>query len=152
MSILPLFDRADDADLAGASGRTWSVSELTALVKAPRRSASGEAAPALALLRAADGPKDVLAHERPEAAAVQAALDCGQFTFGENRVQEAHDKFAGLRAANPQLRLHLIGALQTNKAADAVRIADTIETLDRPRLADALALAAERAELGQSAL
>ncbi len=79
------------------------------------------------------------------AAAVQAALDCGQFTFGENRVQEAHAKFAGLRAANPQLRLHLIGALQTNKAADAVRIADTIETLDRPRLADALALAAERA-------
>ena len=79
------------------------------------------------------------------AAAVQAALDCGQRTFGENRVQEACAKFAGLRAAKPQLRLHLIGALQTNKAADAVRIADTIETLDRPRLADAIAGAAERA-------
>ncbi len=79
------------------------------------------------------------------AAAVQAALACGQSTFGENRVQEADAKFAGLRAANPQLRLHLIGALQTNKAADAVRIADAIETLDRPRLADAIAAAAERA-------
>ncbi len=59
-------------------------------------------------------------------------------------MQEADAKFADLRK-DPQLRLHLIGALQTNKAADAVRLADTIETLDRPRLADALALAAERA-------
>ena len=79
------------------------------------------------------------------ATAVQAALACGQRTFGENRVQEADAKFSGLRAANPDLRLHLIGALQTNKAADAVRIADMIETLDRPRLADAIAAAAERA-------
>ena len=80
----------------------------------------------------------------PEAA-VQAALACGQSTFGENRVQEAGAKFAALRDAAPQLRLHLIGALQTNKAADAVRVADTIESLDRPRLADAIAAAAERA-------
>ena len=79
------------------------------------------------------------------AAAVQAALACGQSTFGENRVQEADAKFTSLRAANPQIRLHLIGALQTNKAADAVRIADAIETLDRPRLANAIALAGERA-------
>lgn len=78
------------------------------------------------------------------AAAVAAALAAGHTIFGENRVQEAAAKFPALRAAHPGLRLHLIGALQTNKAEDAVRLADTIESLDRPRLADALARAAER--------
>lgn len=72
-------------------------------------------------------------------AAVQAALDAGQLHFGENRIQEAATKFPALRAANPGLRLHAIGGLQTNKARDAVRLADVIETLDRPRLADAIA-------------
>ncbi len=73
------------------------------------------------------------------AAAVQAALAAGQAVFGENRVQEAQQKFPGLREAHPALRLHLIGALQTNKARDAVRVADVIESLDRPKLAAALA-------------
>jgi hypothetical protein len=72
------------------------------------------------------------------AAAVEAALAAGQYHFGENRVQEALAKFTSLRAAVPAVRLHLIGNLQTNKARDAVRIADVIESLDRPRLADAL--------------
>ena len=58
--------------------------------------------------------------------------------FGENRVQEAAAKFPALRAEYPALRLHLIGGLQTNKARDAVRVADVIETLDRPRLADVI--------------
>jgi pyridoxal phosphate enzyme (YggS family) len=73
------------------------------------------------------------------AEAVLAALAAGQVAFGENRVQEAAGKFPGLRAAHPALRLHLIGGLQTNKARDAVRIADVIEVLDRPKLAAALA-------------
>jgi len=71
---------------------------------------------------------------------VLAALAAGQTVFGENRVQEAEAKFPGLRAGHA-FQLHLIGGLQTNKARDAVRLADTIETLDRPRLADALAAA-----------
>ncbi len=79
------------------------------------------------------------------AAAVAALLDQGQRRFGENRVQEASDKFPELRARYPDLRLHLIGPLQTNKALDAVRGFDVIETLDRPRLADAIARAAEKA-------
>jgi pyridoxal phosphate enzyme (YggS family) len=78
------------------------------------------------------------------AASVQAAVRAGQTVFGENRVQEAMDKFPTLRAASPELRLHLIGGLQTNKARDAVRLADVIESLDRPRLADAIAAAMER--------
>jgi PLP dependent protein len=69
--------------------------------------------------------------------AVQAALAAGQTVFGENRVQEAAGKFPGLRAGH-RFGLHIIGGLQTNKARDAVRIADVIESLDRPRLADAL--------------
>ena len=73
------------------------------------------------------------------AAAVEAALAAGQRSFGENRVQEAAGKFPALRPAWPDLRLHVIGALQTNKARDAVRLADVIESLDRPKLAVALA-------------
>jgi hypothetical protein len=73
------------------------------------------------------------------AEAVLAALGAGQDVFGENRVQEAMAKFPPLRPAHPQLRLHLIGALQTNKAREAVRVADVIESLDRPKLAAALA-------------
>ena len=69
---------------------------------------------------------------------IQAALDAGQHVFGENRVQEAQGKFPALKAANPGLRLHLIGPLQTNKAQDAVALFDVIETLDRPKLAHAL--------------
>ncbi len=79
------------------------------------------------------------------AEAIAAAAAAGQRVFGENRVQEAAAKFPGLRERVPDLRLHLIGALQTNKAAEAVRIADVIESLDRPRLADAIARAAEAA-------
>jgi pyridoxal phosphate enzyme (YggS family) len=75
---------------------------------------------------------------------VATALAAGQNVFGENRVQEAHAKFPPLRDAHPALRLHLIGGLQTNKARDAVRLADVIESLDRPRLADAIAAAAQQ--------
>jgi pyridoxal phosphate enzyme (YggS family) len=71
------------------------------------------------------------------AEAVAAAMAAGQAIFGENRVQEAAAKFGSLRASQPPFALHLIGALQTNKARDAVRLADVIETLDRPRLAEA---------------
>ena len=76
--------------------------------------------------------------------AVLAAMAAGQMIFGENRVQEAAGKFGPLRASAPPFALHIIGALQTNKARDAVRVADVIETLDRTRLADALVQAAEQ--------
>lgn len=73
--------------------------------------------------------------------AIEAALAAGQRAFGENRVQEAQAKFPALRARHPDVQLHLIGPLQTNKARDAVRLFDMIHTLDRPRLAEALARA-----------
>ncbi|HEY4586012.1 MAG TPA: YggS family pyridoxal phosphate-dependent enzyme, partial [Brevundimonas sp.] len=77
--------------------------------------------------------------------ALQAALDAGQRVFGENRVQEAQAHWAARRAALPDLELRLIGPLQTNKALEAVELFDVIETLDRERLAAALAAAMTRA-------
>ena len=78
------------------------------------------------------------------AAAVEAALAAGQTVFGENRVQEAQGKFPALKAAHADLRLHLIGPLQTNKVKDALQLFDVIETVDRPKLARALAKEAEK--------
>ena len=71
--------------------------------------------------------------------AVEAALAAGQRVFGENRVQEAQHKYPALRERFPDLVLHLIGPLQSNKVRDAVSLFDVIETVDRPRLAEALA-------------
>lgn len=71
--------------------------------------------------------------------AVRPALDAGHRLFGENRVQEARDKWPALKARYPDIRLHLIGHLQTNKTADAVALFDTVETVDRPKLAASIA-------------
>jgi pyridoxal phosphate enzyme (YggS family) len=71
--------------------------------------------------------------------AVEAALAAGQRVFGENRVQEAQQKYPALKSRFPDLVLHLIGPLQSNKVRDAVALFDVIETVDRPRLAEALA-------------
>ncbi len=79
--------------------------------------------------------------------AVREALAAGHRAFGENRVQEAAEKYPDLRAAYPDLRLHLIGPLQTNKVRDAVQLFDVIETLDRPGLV--AALAKEAAHVGR---
>ncbi len=70
---------------------------------------------------------------------VEAALAEGQRIFGENRVQEAQGKWPDLKARYPDVTLHLIGPLQTNKAADAIELFDVIETVDRPKLARVLA-------------
>ena len=99
------------------------------------------AASALAAGRRAEDVTLVAVSKTHPAAAVLSALAAGQLVFGENRVQEAAAKFPALRAGHPGLRLHLIGGLQTNKAREAVAVADVIESLDRPRLADAIAAA-----------
>jgi len=78
-------------------------------------------------------------------AAIDEILDTGQRVFGENRVQEAQGRWTDRRPGLPGLELRLIGPLQTNKAADAVALFDVIETLDRPKLAHALAEAAMKA-------
>ena len=70
---------------------------------------------------------------------VRPALISGQRVFGENRVQEAQGKWPQLRAEFPDLKLHLIGPLQSNKAAEAVALFDAIHTIDRPKIAKAVA-------------
>ena len=82
-----------------------------------------------------------------EEAGIRDALAAGQRLFGENRVQEAQKKFPLLKRDYPDLRLHLIGPLQSNKVKDAVALFDCLETLDRPKLAEALA--AERDKIGK---
>ena len=79
-----------------------------------------------------------------EVPGLEAALAAGQRIFGENRVQEADVKWPDLRARHSGLQLRLIGPLQTNKAKDAVRLFDVIETIDRPKLVEALAKAADQ--------
>jgi len=75
---------------------------------------------------------------------IRPALEAGQRIFGENRVQEAESKWPGLKADYPDARLHLIGPLQSNKARHAVRLFDVIETVDRMKLAGALARAMDK--------
>jgi hypothetical protein len=82
--------------------------------------------------------------------AVRAVIDAGQRVFGENRVQEAKAKWPELRAQHPNLELHLIGPLQSNKARDAVALFDAIHSVDRPSVCEALAK--EIARQGRSPL
>ena len=78
--------------------------------------------------------------EPPE---IEPLLAAGQRVFGENRVQEAQAKWPGLREAYSDVRLHLVGQLQSNKAADAVALFDAIHSVDRSSLVTALARAME---------
>jgi pyridoxal phosphate enzyme (YggS family) len=71
-------------------------------------------------------------------------IEAGQRVFGENRVQEAQGKWPGLKEAFPDIELHLIGPLQSNKAKEAVALFDVIETVDREKIAAALAAEMEK--------
>ncbi len=70
---------------------------------------------------------------------LEAAIALGLRDFGENKVQEAQHKWPDLKARHPHVRLHLIGPLQSNKAADAVALFDVIHSIDRIKIADAIA-------------
>jgi PLP dependent protein len=94
--------------------------------------------------RAPDSVTLVAVSKTHSAASVRDALIAGHRVFGENRVQEAQTKYPPLRERFPDLVLHLIGPLQTNKVRDAVALCDVIETVDRPRLAQVLAKEMER--------
>ncbi len=78
--------------------------------------------------------------------AIEPLLAEGQRVFGENRVQEASEKWPALRAAYPDVELHLIGQLQSNKAAEAVALFDCIHAVDRPSLVTALGKAMETSD------
>ena len=100
----------------------------------------------LAAHRTRDAAQLVAVSKTHPLAAIEAALDAGQRLFGENRVQEAQGKFPVLKARYADLRLHLIGPLQTNKVKAAVALFDVIETIDRESLAAALSIERSKAE------
>jgi PLP dependent protein len=79
-----------------------------------------------------------------DAEQIQPLIAAGHRLFGENRVQEAQAKWPALREAQPNISLHLVGQLQSNKAADAVALFDAIHSLDRPSLLTALARAMDK--------
>jgi PLP dependent protein len=89
-------------------------------------------------IRKAGGARLVAVSKGQDVAAVDELLRAGHRVFGENRVQEAEGKFEALRASYPDLKLHLIGPLQTNKAKAALALFDVIESVDREDLVDAL--------------
>lgn len=76
--------------------------------------------------------------------AVRVALECGQRVFGENRVQEAKSKWPELKKEFPDIELHLIGPLQSNKVKEAIALFDVIESVDRDKIARLLAQESEK--------
>ena len=94
--------------------------------------------------RAPDAVSLVAVSKTFEAGAIQPILAAGHLVFAENRVQEAANKWPQLKANYPEIRLHLVGPLQTNKVSDAMALFDVIETLDRVKLADAIARARDK--------
>jgi pyridoxal phosphate enzyme (YggS family) len=106
-----------------------NLADILACIDAARKTA----------IKPAAGTKLVAVSKTVPEAGVREALTAGQRLFGENRVQEAQGKYPALKQEFPDLELHLIGPLQTNKVKDAAALFDVIQTLDRPKLADALA-------------
>lgn len=111
------------------------VSHQLAVVQSQIKAATDQRPP-----RYGDAPVTLVAvSKRQPEDKIDAALEAGQRVFGENRVQEASQRWAGRRKAYCDLTLHLIGPLQTNKTAEAVALFDVIEVVDREKLAKALA-------------
>ncbi|MEL6530501.1 MAG: YggS family pyridoxal phosphate-dependent enzyme [Pseudomonadota bacterium] len=94
--------------------------------------------------RASDAATLVAASKTVDVDRLQQAINMGLRVFGENRVQEAKSKWPELRERNPDIELHMIGSLQSNKAREAVALCDVIQSVDRRSLAKALAKECER--------
>ena len=86
----------------------------------------------------------IVVSKKHDAARIEPLLKAGHRLFGENRVQEAKIKWSPLRGVYSNVQLHLIGPLQSNKARDAVELFDVIQTIDRPKIAQAIAAAVEQ--------
>jgi pyridoxal phosphate enzyme (YggS family) len=113
-----------------------ALSDILARIEKARKSAVAPAASVtLIAVSKTHGPEKI----RP-------LLEAGQRVFAENRVQEAKAKWPALKAEYPDVELHLIGPLQSNKTREAVELFDVIQSLDRPKLAHALAAEMEKTD------
>jgi hypothetical protein len=110
--------------MSAAERRRKILDEIAAAAKLARREAAEVQLIAVSKTRLAEQ--------------VEELVSAGQRDFGESRVQEALEKWPSLLARHPGVRLHCIGRLQSNKAAEAVRLFDVIHSVDRPSLLDAL--------------
>lgn len=122
----------DDPDTAAAAARLGAIRE--AIDRAA--TIAGRDADDIALIAIS---------KTHEADAIEPLIRAGQRCFGENRVQEAQGKWPELKQRYPELALHMVGQLQSNKADDAVALFDAVHSLDRPSLAKALAKAMDKA-------
>jgi pyridoxal phosphate enzyme (YggS family) len=131
--------------LAAAHGRSYS-SRMEGASPAERLAAvRAEIARAAALARRSpDAAKLIAVSKTHPAEAIRPLIEAGQRAFGENRVQEAEAKWPDLLKAFPDIELHLIGRLQSNKAEEAVGLFHFIHSVDRPSLVAALAKAMDR--------
>jgi len=126
----------------GKFGHPSAMMEVEDKATAAERLATVRARIAAAAVAAGRDPAGVAlvaVSKTKTAAEIRPAIAAGQRLFGENRVQEALAKWPGLKKEFPDIRLHLIGPLQTNKVREAVGFFDAIESLDREKLARALA-------------
>jgi pyridoxal phosphate enzyme (YggS family) len=114
-----------------AERRQSILDRIAAAAKLARRDPAGVQLIAVSKTRAADQIEELIA--------------AGQRDFGESRVQEALEKWPALLARHPDVRLHCIGRLQSNKAAEAVKLFDLVHSLDRASLIDSLVKEAEKA-------
>ena len=132
--------------LAGSYDVTESPTTISADT-IENRLAAVQAAISAAAVKAKRAPETVkliAVSKTFDAAEIRPVLDAGQRVFGENRVQEADAKWPALQEAHPDIALHLVGQLQSNKAEEAVRRFDCIHSLDRPSLLTALARAMDK--------
>jgi pyridoxal phosphate enzyme (YggS family) len=111
-----------------------NLADILARIEAARKAAIAPAAATHLVAVSKTVPQD----------AIREAIASGQRLFGENRVQEAQAKYPALKSEYRDLQLHLIGPLQTNKVKEAAALFDVIESLDRIKLADALAAERDR--------
>ena len=111
--------------MSAAERRRKILDEIAAAARPARREAADVQLIAVSKTRSAEQ--------------IEELMSAGQRDFGESRVQEALEKWPSLLARHPGVRLHCIGRLQSNKAAEAVRLFDVIHSVDRPSLLDALA-------------
>jgi len=118
----------------GLAGRLEALKERV-VASSPSAPATGHLSSRVTLIGAS---------KTQPAALLEAAIGLGLVDFGENKVQEAEGKWPSLKEKHPRVRLHLIGPLQSNKAGDAVALFDVIHTVDRVKIADALAAACQK--------
>ncbi len=130
-AAVAFMETVDDADVAAFRARREAIE------RAIRRARIEHGLPG-------EGTRILAVSKRQPPHLVAAALAAGHRLFGENRLQEAVRRWAGARERLPDLALHFIGHLQSNKAQQAVALFDCIESVDRPSLVEALARAVER--------